>query len=341
MRRTLFWILAGLAFTGCHRVPDSNINSDGGTEVDMAAAECDPDEREWVATPVFLFENSEVQINGIWTDGEVGWIAGYQNRVGTQHATVWRLQTDRAVLEYERLDRDQVSFRAIDCIVKNNQTKECHAVGSRGTAAMLSDDGWIGTEIEGGDWRDVVGTPERFVAVDGERIETATGPTWGEATGPNLSRVGCTEGFCVGAGDGFVHTTNNSSVWPEEDGYEMPCNPDDECRAQAIEVPAQDVAMVASDAGFVYRTTDGGASWTGEDTQVASELIDLSMYDATHGWLVDGSGGILRTDDAETWESIGVVELDIGTTRRVFLYGPDQAWVAAEDGIRDVRLACP
>lgn len=350
MRRLLFWIAAGLVFTGCHSVPDST--TDPSTNGDAGAgdagkdtsSQCGPEEREWVATPVYTFENTTVELNAIWTDGTTGWVAGYQDRLGTRKATIWKMSRGEAVLEWERQDRDQVAFRALDCIETQATGEFCVGVGDSSTAAILSGGTWSGTDIGGGDWRDVVGTTSNFLAVNGEDAVAGSGQLQPVMSEPPLSRVGCVDTFCVGAGDdGFVHTTADPTSWDAESGWQMPCSIDpDECFARAVEVPEEGVAMVATDVGHVYRTTDGGENWTGQMETVADvDFIDLSMLDRDHGWLVEGGGGIRRTEDGEAWTTVPVVSLGVSTARRAYLYDRDKAWVATEDGIVDFQFACP
>ena len=87
--------------------------------------------------------------------------------------------------------------------------------------------------------------------------------------------------------------------------------------------------------GGVYRTTDGGDSWSGctDDSNYSdwSELYRLDMLDSRHGWAVGTNGGILATSDGEHW-----VTEDSGTRRDLWgvsFVDPANGWVAGDGGV--------
>lgn len=73
--------------------------------------------------------------------------------------------------------------------------------------------------------------------------------------------------------------------------------------------PSPQVALVASDSGRIYRTTDGGATWR-IDTPVATNrwIKRISMYDARHGaFVVDGTGRLFVTSNGgEGWAEVPI-----------------------------------
>jgi photosystem II stability/assembly factor-like uncharacterized protein len=71
------------------------------------------------------------------------------------------------------------------------------------------------------------------------------------------------------------------------------------------------VGLVPSDAGdggVILHTTDGGEHWNvqiGGPHSAMRAFQQVWFLDATHGWATEaGEGGLLRTADGDTWESI-------------------------------------
>jgi photosystem II stability/assembly factor-like uncharacterized protein len=57
--------------------------------------------------------------------------------------------------------------------------------------------------------------------------------------------------------------------------------------------------------GALWRTVDGGLTWTSQDTGRSEDLLKVRFADSSHGFIVGGSGLILRTVDAgESWQTI-------------------------------------
>jgi photosystem II stability/assembly factor-like uncharacterized protein len=55
--------------------------------------------------------------------------------------------------------------------------------------------------------------------------------------------------------------------------------------------------------GKIFRTTDGGASWQGQNPGTTRNLNDVFFVDASQGWAVGDNGTILRTTNAgRSWE---------------------------------------
>jgi photosystem II stability/assembly factor-like uncharacterized protein len=54
--------------------------------------------------------------------------------------------------------------------------------------------------------------------------------------------------------------------------------------------------------GTVYRTGDGGATWTPQVSKTTQQLYDIDFVDGDHGWIVGRSGLVLATrDGGATW----------------------------------------
>jgi photosystem II stability/assembly factor-like uncharacterized protein len=70
----------------------------------------------------------------------------------------------------------------------------------------------------------------------------------------------------------------------------------------AVSVVDANVVYAAGYYGAIYKTTDGGTSWTKQDTGTLKSLYDISMADADKGWAVGQMGLVLRTTDGgRTW----------------------------------------
>jgi len=64
----------------------------------------------------------------------------------------------------------------------------------------------------------------------------------------------------------------------------------------------------AGEGGFILRTNDGGQNWTvqlGDPQSDTSGFLNLFFQDATHGWVGQWGGKLLRTRDGESWEEMG------------------------------------
>jgi photosystem II stability/assembly factor-like uncharacterized protein len=84
--------------------------------------------------------------------------------------------------------------------------------------------------------------------------------------------------------------------------------------------------------GVIVRTTDGGATWSQQQSGVLFDLFDVSFLDADNGIAVGDVGIIVRTTDSgATW-----VTQDSGTTAQLLgasLVDVDTASAVGEDGI--------
>ena len=57
--------------------------------------------------------------------------------------------------------------------------------------------------------------------------------------------------------------------------------------------------------GVLYRTTDGGATWTLSHPNPARDFDAVSFADAKHGWIVVWHQALLATSDGgTTWEVV-------------------------------------
>ncbi len=71
-----------------------------------------------------------------------------------------------------------------------------------------------------------------------------------------------------------------------------------------IKTPDPKVMWRIAEAGFVQRTTDGGASWLGQQLDPNAELTAGSAPSANVCWFTASNGVILLTKDAQHWKTI-------------------------------------
>lgn len=74
--------------------------------------------------------------------------------------------------------------------------------------------------------------------------------------------------------------------------------------AVLIRTPNPKILWRIASAGFVERTTDGGATWNGQLPDANAQLVAGAAPDAKTCWLVGNSGVILLTRDAVAWKKI-------------------------------------
>ena len=83
--------------------------------------------------------------------------------------------------------------------------------------------------------------------------------------------------------------------------------------AVLVEERSMDVPVLTPDAsvryhlvngGFVSRTTDGGATWSGQLVSADAKLVAGSAPSAKVCWVVGNKGAIYRTTDGASWRKI-------------------------------------
>ncbi len=77
----------------------------------------------------------------------------------------------------------------------------------------------------------------------------------------------------------------------------------------AVDRVDEQVGFACGRQGTVWKTVDGGKSWTALATGTHEPLLALDFLDATHGFVVGNFGIVLLTDDGGvTWKSIQALE---------------------------------
>lgn len=68
--------------------------------------------------------------------------------------------------------------------------------------------------------------------------------------------------------------------------------------------PAPSLVYLLCEQGWLWVTTDGGATWSSRDTGAAGHLRNIDFLDANHGFAVGDDGQMLVTANAgKTWEA--------------------------------------
>lgn len=71
----------------------------------------------------------------------------------------------------------------------------------------------------------------------------------------------------------------------------------------AVSVVDKDLVLASGYWGAIYRSEDGGQTWSKSDSGVKSLIYDISMADRRFGWAVGQLGLVLRTEDGgKTWQ---------------------------------------
>lgn len=131
-------------------------------------------------------------------------------------------------------------------------------------------------------------------------------------------------------------TTDGGTTWRTvEIDTSYVGNPYEVPRPQRVAHPAPHLMMMAADSGYLYRSDDGGRSWTTMHIGVGSaSLSSLEMFDAATGVVVSGSEGLLRTvDSGRSWQPL----IPPDSLRE---YGYDYAFPAGAQSVV-LRLARP
>ena len=69
----------------------------------------------------------------------------------------------------------------------------------------------------------------------------------------------------------------------------------------AIAASSASTVWVVGSYGIMYKSADGGASWTAVDPGTSLTLVDVAFGDATHGWAVGNASLQRTTNGGQTW----------------------------------------
>jgi photosystem II stability/assembly factor-like uncharacterized protein len=86
------------------------------------------------------------------------------------------------------------------------------------------------------------------------------------------------------------------------------------------------------DGGMVFKTTDGGVTWTQQTSGVVTNLYDVFFSDSTHGWAVGAAGTIIATTNGgTTWATqTSGVSTDLNA---VYFISNTNGWAVGDSGV--------
>lgn len=176
------------------------------------------------------------------------------------------------------------------------------------------------TEDGGASWRIVYSDPEAEAPLLDVWFPTAT------------------EGFAIGAYGTFLETADGGETWDSR------WISDDDFHLHTIDRAADGTLYIAAEAGTVYRSDDGGASWESLPSPYEGSFFGTLPL-ATDTLLIHGlRGHVYRSEDrGETWTAIesGTVAMltdavDLGDGR-VIVVGLGATVLLSDDGGRSFR----
>ena len=98
------------------------------------------------------------------------------------------------------------------------------------------------------------------------------------------------------------------------------------------------IGYMVGDAGAIWKTTDGGLSWSYQGSGVSNNLNAVSFSDTTHGIAVGDGGIILTTNDGLTWTkqksttSLGLLGCSMNSTSLAYVCGRNGIIYTSVDG---------
>lgn len=112
---------------------------------------------------------------------------------------------------------------------------------------------------------------------------------------------GSLNGVAVGAFGSMLTTSDGGRHW-------LRSQLADDVHLYAIEVPKKGVFIIAGEGGALYKSRDGGASWTRQRVPTQSTLFGLVWSRATGALVAYGvRGAVIRsTDDGENWVNVKI-----------------------------------
>ncbi len=207
---------------------------------------------------------------------------------------------------------------AIDGVTTAGLARLC-AVGNNGYVVLSTDYGTTWTPASGSipgtpDLRGVaIGADYLYVAGDGECYHSDNfGTSWNDkGTGVpaiiygvdfSTSQKGVIVGTSgtIGSPPIVMYTANGGSTWTDS-------TPGTLTMANAVHFESEDEVWIVGASGHVWKSEDGGSSWTQKamsgGTPITSyALYDVHFYDANHGFIVGANKNFLyTTDGGDTW----------------------------------------
>lgn len=117
-----------------------------------------------------------------------------------------------------------------------------------------------------------------------------------------MQLIAPTSGWLVGDGGLIMTTADLGRTWQTAAG-ELPGGAGEYFDLHTVAVEGQTVWVAGTPGTRVFRSTDGGQTWTAHDTGSQVPISQLTFVDAQRGWAVGALGTILATSDGgETWQ---------------------------------------
>ena len=142
-------------------------------------------------------------------------------------------------------------------------------------------------------------------------------------------------GLAVGDGGAILATTDGGANWStqtsgttaELTGVAFP----DATHGWAVSRTWVDVPIDATGYwGTILATTDGGATWSTQVSEVKADFAGVAFPDATHGWAIDFDGAIYATTSGgASWSHAYLENIDYHPTAVAFL-DATHGWVVGE-----------
>ena len=139
-----------------------------------------------------------------------------------------------------------------------------------------------------------------------------------------LHVISDTEALACGDAGVVLHTTDEGNTWMQNilTGADL----------HSIVFKNANTGITVGDGGVIFRTENGGASWTPVNSSTGSQLRAAAWGNGDVVWAAGRDGAIVKSTNAgETW-----VSLNSGTTARfrgVAAFGTNNAWAVGQDGI--------
>ncbi len=122
---------------------------------------------------------------------------------------------------------------------------------------------------------------------------------------------------------GVARTTDGGANWS------MVNTPDD---AEAVYFISANEGWLCGNNGMLRHSTDGGAQWTAQTSNVFDKLRDIWFADALHGWSVGRNGLLIYTSDGgQTWNPQTSPATD--DLRGIHMLDDQEGWISGSDGL--------
>ena len=200
-------------------------------------------------------------------DERRGWLLCERDRYSSGKLPLsYMLKTEDGGATWERFDVNIAGDRLIRFVF--SEAGYGMALGEGGAVWQLQEDGtsWIRKDL-----------PTRFLILDGQFL-----------AGSNSVLVG---------GGGTVLISKGKDEWsPSENG------PKTKGRLNSVFLVNESLGWIVGTGGQVFKTVDGGRSWSSQASGVSSSLLDVFFADPQRGFIVGDAGRIIETvDGGRTW----------------------------------------